>query len=286
MIARLAQKWIGFNPLRRALACLLGAVLLAAIPGTASAVCSTTSTALCVQGNRFKVEIAWKGFGNDGGAARVVSQQTGDSGLFYFFGPNNWEILVKVLDACSNNNRYWVFAASATTLQYTLTVTDTQTGAVRSYFNPLGNPAAAITDTEAFATCGGGGGGGNAQVRYLNNLTCYQQGFTSTLSANGFAWTSFSGTPSSYQAVNRTSLGPTFVETNNSGCPNANYSGTLSLTPGRRYALVQTIQGNSRVLQPVDEGAAEVVEGDASPDLDVAPELPPAAAIVGEEVEK
>ncbi len=36
---------------------------------------------------------------------------------------------------------------------YELTVTDTLAGASMSYSNPLGQPADAITDTAAFATC-------------------------------------------------------------------------------------------------------------------------------------
>ena len=73
--------------------------------------------------------------------------------MFYFFTPANWELLVKVLDGCEFNDRYWVFAAAATDVEYTLTIKDTQTGTVREYFNPLGRSAAAITDTDAFATC-------------------------------------------------------------------------------------------------------------------------------------
>ena len=73
-------------------------------------------------------------------------------GLF-FFGSDNWEILVKVLDGASINNRFWVFSAATTDVEYTLRVTDTETGQTRSYDNPLGNRAPAVTDTSAFATC-------------------------------------------------------------------------------------------------------------------------------------
>ena len=38
-------------------------------------------------------------------------------------------------------------------MKYTLTVTDTETGDVVQYTNPLGVDADAITDTDAFATC-------------------------------------------------------------------------------------------------------------------------------------
>ncbi|MDA8016846.1 MAG: ARC6/PARC6 family protein [Thermoanaerobaculia bacterium] len=83
--------------------------------------------------------------------------QTGDSGLYYFFDADNWEMLVKVLDACGFNDHFWVFSAATTNVEYTLTVTDTFTGKKKRYFNSLGTAAPAITDTSAFATCGARG---------------------------------------------------------------------------------------------------------------------------------
>ncbi len=63
-------------------------------------------------------------------------------------------MLVKMVDACNSPfNSFWVFAAATTNVEYTLRVTDTETGVVKEYFNPLGNAAAALTDTEAFLTC-------------------------------------------------------------------------------------------------------------------------------------
>ncbi|MEE8522333.1 MAG: hypothetical protein V3T72_00245, partial [Thermoanaerobaculia bacterium] len=76
-----------------------------------------------------------------------------DSGLFWFFDPDNWEMMIKVLDGCGFNDHFWVFASATTNVEYTLRVTDTQTGVMKEYFNPLGNAAPAITDTGAFATC-------------------------------------------------------------------------------------------------------------------------------------
>ena len=65
------------------------------------------------------------------------------------------EIQMKILNGCGINNHFWVFAAAATDVEYTLTVTDTATGSSRAYgSNPfLGQPAEPITDTLAFATC-------------------------------------------------------------------------------------------------------------------------------------
>jgi hypothetical protein len=63
-------------------------------------------------------------------------------------------MLVKVLNACSPPfNRYWVFYAATTNVQFTLTVTDTQSNKVKVYFNPLNQAAAPLQDTDAFATC-------------------------------------------------------------------------------------------------------------------------------------
>lgn len=117
--------------------------------------CVASNTVACLQGGRFKVEVAWKDFAGQGGPGLVASNHTSDSGLIYFYGPDNWEILLKVLDGCGTdgNDHYWVFAAAATTLEYKLTVTDTVAGQVRTYQNELGTASPAITDTEAFATC-------------------------------------------------------------------------------------------------------------------------------------
>ena len=75
-----------------------------------------------------------------------------DSGLVYFFGAANIELLVKVLDACIFE-RYWVFFSATTNVELALMVTDTQTGKTRGYFNPLNRAAPPVQDTDAFATC-------------------------------------------------------------------------------------------------------------------------------------
>lgn len=49
---------------------------------------------------------------------------------------------------------FWVFATGANNQGYTLTVRDTVTNQARTYSNPVGTNAPAITDTQAFATCG------------------------------------------------------------------------------------------------------------------------------------
>lgn len=118
-----------------------------------SSQCRDEPTVLCLNRERFAVEIAWRDFRGQTGLGRVAPPESADSGLFWFFSADNWEVLVKVLDGCSVNGRYWVFAAATTNVEYSLRVTDTLTGEAASYFNPLGRSAEAITDTSALAVC-------------------------------------------------------------------------------------------------------------------------------------
>ena len=116
--------------------------------------CTTSNQAWCAQSGRFLLTVDWKDpFGNQGRATQVATGSE-DSGLFYFFDPNNWELLVKVLDGCGVNERFWLFAAGTTDVEYQLRVEDRWTGQIRYYYNPTGQAAPAITDTEAFAGCG------------------------------------------------------------------------------------------------------------------------------------
>jgi large repetitive protein len=115
--------------------------------------CEPDATTLCLGGGRFKVEVDWATQFGTSGPAQVVPFGSDDSGLFYFFNPDNWEILVKVLDGCGVNDHWWVFFAATTNVQFELRVTDTSTGEVVPYTNPLGHRADAVTDTAAFATC-------------------------------------------------------------------------------------------------------------------------------------
>jgi len=115
--------------------------------------CVAGDTAMCLNGERFRVEVTWTDFEGGSGAGRVVEHGSADSGLFWFFEPENWEMLVKVIDGCGFNGHHWVFVAATTNVGYTLRVTDSLTGEVAEYVNPLGTNSPAITDTRAFDNC-------------------------------------------------------------------------------------------------------------------------------------
>lgn len=121
------------------------------VPG-ADPECFDPETICLSNGNRFKVEVEWEDFAGGSGDA-VGFPRSDDSGTFFFFDPDNTELLLKLIDGCRFNDHFWVFAAATTNVEYTVTVTDTLTNQSRAYDNPLGQPAPAIVDTQAFATC-------------------------------------------------------------------------------------------------------------------------------------
>jgi PA domain len=110
-------------------------------------------SALLLGDDRFQVTAFWA-TDTDSGPATSLGM-TKDSGFFYFFDPDNVELVVKVLNACSapEFNRFWVFAGGLTNVEVDLTVVDTQTGRTKIYSNPLDHPFEPIQDTDAFATC-------------------------------------------------------------------------------------------------------------------------------------
>jgi streptogramin lyase len=118
----------------------------------AAAPCTPNSITLCLNSGRFAVTASWRT--STGSGAGTAGQLTGgNSGYFSFFDTSNVELVVKVLNGCALSNSYWVFAAGLTNVEVTLTVTDTQTGATRTYLSPLGTPFQPIQDTIFFATC-------------------------------------------------------------------------------------------------------------------------------------
>jgi hypothetical protein len=116
-----------------------------------TAACTANPTTLCLSKGRFIVTAQWKTAGGSGTGQAVPI--TSDTGYYWFFGSTNVEMVVKVIDACSFSNRYWVFAGGLTDVNVTLTVMDTKNGAVRTYTNPMGVAFQPIQDTNAFATC-------------------------------------------------------------------------------------------------------------------------------------
>ena len=121
-------------------------------PKTTATTCTPSATALCLNNNRFQVTATFDTPSGQSGQAQVV-KLTDETGYLWFFSSGNVEVVTKVLNACSFNNRYWVYSAGLTDVHVVLTVTDTQTGAFKTYTNPQGRAFLPILDSSAFATC-------------------------------------------------------------------------------------------------------------------------------------
>jgi streptogramin lyase len=121
-----------------------------AVPKLAAATaCTPDPTTLCLNQSRFQLTVDWEAPSRGtSGHGRAVSI-TGDTGYFWFFNSDNVELVIKVLDGQANNGHYWVFYGALSNVQYTITVTDTQTQAVKTYENPSGT-LASVADTSAF----------------------------------------------------------------------------------------------------------------------------------------
>ncbi|MEM1250298.1 MAG: hypothetical protein AAGK22_28275 [Acidobacteriota bacterium] len=124
----------------------------ATLEQASSLVCATTSTQLCLNGNRFEVEVDWRTAQGTSGQGRAV-KLTNDTGYFWFFERSNVELIVKVLDACAFANRFWAFAGGLTDVRAEVTIRDTETGARKVYTNPQSTAFRPIQDTQAFNTC-------------------------------------------------------------------------------------------------------------------------------------
>jgi hypothetical protein len=124
----------------------------ACLPPPATIPCVNGPTALCLHGDRFRVQTEWETPRGERGIGEAT-RLTGDTGYFWFFAAENVEVLVKVLDGCGVSSHFWVFAGGLTNVHTIIRVEDTRTGVVRVYENPPDTAFQPIQDTAAFATC-------------------------------------------------------------------------------------------------------------------------------------
>lgn len=114
--------------------------------------CQPSATVMCLNNNEFRVQALYLTSGGLSGEAQAV-KLVADSGYLWFFASSNIEAVVKVLNGCTTNSHFWVFAGGLTDVRVLFTVTDTLAELSKSYSNPLGAAFQPIQDTSAFATC-------------------------------------------------------------------------------------------------------------------------------------
>jgi hypothetical protein len=126
-------------------------------PGASGACPAST---LCIDQNpgdgRFQIKVSYnttQGGGQSGSGNPIALSAEGvtEGGLFWFFGPTNPEMLIKIIDGCSLGGHFWVSYAATTNVGFTVTVTDTQTGHQKTYTNADKHAALPMEDTSALA---------------------------------------------------------------------------------------------------------------------------------------
>jgi hypothetical protein len=118
--------------------------------GGAGGACLPGPATLCLRDGRFAVEARFADPRHGGAPRQALAIQGGDeSGFFAFFGEQNFELGVKILDGTPVNGKHWLFHAALTDVEYTLTALDTATGARRSYRHAPGRLCGGA-DTAAF----------------------------------------------------------------------------------------------------------------------------------------
>ncbi|HVR08364.1 MAG TPA: hypothetical protein VMW75_09970 [Thermoanaerobaculia bacterium] len=127
-----------------------------------SGACIPSDTVMCIDNfpgdHRFKVTVHFhtvQGGGVSGNGQEIPMAPLGvtHGGLFWFFSADNPEMLVKVIDGCTVNGRFWVFLSAGTNVGFSVTVTDTAFGGTKTYTNNDLTPAVPVQDTSAISGC-------------------------------------------------------------------------------------------------------------------------------------
>jgi hypothetical protein len=125
-------------------------------PPPVKPLCQADDDTGCLVDKRFQVEIAWQTADGNSGVGHMVPHSD-NSLLVWFFSPSNVEMLLKILDACAPPfEKFWVFYAATTNVEFAVKVKDMETGEVKEYRNEQGHAAPPVQDAAAF-TCSAGG---------------------------------------------------------------------------------------------------------------------------------
>ena len=112
--------------------------------------CVVNDSTLCLQGGTVRVQVNWHNQRNDAQGIGHTIVGNNKSGFFWFFNPENIELVVKSLDARTVNGSYWFFYGALSDVEYWVRVTHTGTGQTVVYRNPPFN-LRGIGDTGALA---------------------------------------------------------------------------------------------------------------------------------------
>jgi hypothetical protein len=119
----------------------------------APSTCVANATTLCIDygpgDGRFLVRATFNtvqsgGLSGNAQAISLSSLGVVHGGLLWFFGADNPEVLVKILNVCTAVDYLWVFISAGTNVGVNLFIGDTDSGAVAFFHNPDLGPFPAI----------------------------------------------------------------------------------------------------------------------------------------------
>ena len=115
--------------------------------------CKRDSNTACLLAGRFKVGVGWRTTSLSGTGTVVNTKPAMGVVDFSLDGPaGSFDLFVQVQDQCSTTNTFSVSYTGTTNAEFTIEITDTDTGVGRQYFQPLGDPSQ-LFDPVAFRTC-------------------------------------------------------------------------------------------------------------------------------------
>ncbi len=152
--------------------------------GGAPGVCKPDKFTLCLLNKRFRVQVNWTNQfdGSSGGGSAIPSSDS--TGFFYFTSPSNYELIVKILNL---SGAIKVFYGELTDLQFTITVTDTTSGSVKTYQNTPGDCGGIDNSAFTAAAADAAAAGGDAKRRDLGGAAGAAAGGAEPGSAAGTA---------------------------------------------------------------------------------------------------
>ena len=109
--------------------------------------CTPTTVVLSFDGG-YDVSMCYVTQDGESGPVKADAWSS-EAGVLWFFGRNNPEVLVKVLNGCGVNGHRWAFVAPVTTLDFNLWITGPD-GSRWTHGNPQGATASTKSDTKAF----------------------------------------------------------------------------------------------------------------------------------------
>ena len=109
--------------------------------------CRPAAAPLVLDG--YEVGLCYETAEGEVGEAKAGVWESRESGLLWFFSPENAEVLIKVLNGCAINNHRWVFVAPVTDVAFNLQVV-APGGRRWTHRNMLGSLAETKADTSAF----------------------------------------------------------------------------------------------------------------------------------------